>query len=243
MLRTLLTVFLSYLSLSCATTNAAAGAPTVDVGRSVVIGGVIQNGNIMHIGGQMIDWAKQSKDPIDLIISSPGGDVVTGFLFINQMEAVKAEGVKIRCFVPTMAASMAFQIFVHCDERYALSKAFLLWHRVRVSLGGGLLSGGSTVTAPMAKDLYLDMSRLDRLIFTETNNALDMPTHAVRYHFEKETLHVASQLEEADPGFVHTFPAIPGLIDALLKSQSRASDRFGRAVQFKEGQIVYIYTP
>lgn len=214
--------------------------PTVNVNRAIIINGVIAQGNILPLGDKLLKL--EGKEPVDIVINSPGGEVMTGFLFINQMEAIKANGVTIRCFVPTMAASMAFQILVHCDERYVLDKAFLLWHRVRVSLGGGL-GGGVTVTAKAALDLYRDLNSADTLIFGEIVKALNISKAVAAFHFERETLHVGSQLGELAPDFCTSYSSIPGLQESLTNTKiPGASPPAGFKGHFGVGEIVYIYT-
>ena len=202
---------------ACATTATARGdgPPVLDATRTLVLEGVIANGNALQLAEPMLKLAKDGTgDPIDLVISSPGGDVLTGFLFIGIMDAARATGTKLRCFVPTIAASMAFQLLVHCDERYALEHAFLLFHRVRVSL-----PSGAPLTAPAARQLAYDMERMDKRMFTELQATLGMATNIIRFHFERETLHVAADMAATTEGFIKVYPVIPGLIEAMLDTK------------------------
>ena len=217
---------------SCA---AIAAPPTLDQSRTYVLGGVIANGNALALADKMLAQAHDGTNmPLDLIIASPGGDVITGFLFINVMEAVKAAGTPIRCYVPTIAASMAFQILVHCDERYALDRAFLLFHRVRVSL-----PQGTPITAPSAREMAHDMALMDQGIYTELVNALGMDEKVIRYNFERETLWVAADLAAATNSFIQVYPAIPGVIEAALAKNIPHMPSAGGNT--KSGQIIYIW--
>lgn len=223
------------------TTMAGAGPAPVKE-RTVVLNSVVSRGNILALADAMDKLASKSDDPVDFIVNSPGGDVITGFLFINRMDALRAKGVAIRCWVPEMAASMAFQILLHCDERYALSKSFLLWHRVRISLGGGLFGGGTVMTAPLARAMATDLQAFDDIITEELNQKLGMPTADIAFHFENETLHVGSNLQRLAPDFLKTYAVIPGLLE-LLEAQDvpRVDAGLGDILGFRPGEIVYMF--
>lgn len=231
----LLLALLMFASVSC-----QAGPLQVDKSRALIIEGAIEKGNILELGKKLLE-ADPSKGPMDLLINSPGGDVVTGFRFINQMEEAKANGLTIRCFVPEMAASMAFGIFVHCSERYALAHSFLLWHRARV-MGGGLF--GSAMTAPMARGTAAQLEVLDSQILREATAAMpDADPRLVEWHFENETLHTGESLHIFSPDFLTPLQQIPGLFDAMMDKKTPRSvvreSLFGR-MQVQPGQIIYV---
>lgn len=207
--------------------------------RVAVINTVIMRGNILAQGDAMLKMARESSDPIHLVVNSPGGDVITGFMFINQMEAVRSKGVRIKCYVPQIAASMAFQILLHCDERTALSKAFLLWHGVRIQMGGGFMTQGATVTAGSARQLAADMELLDEVILRELDATLGLSEEDVRYHFSVETLHVAENLHALTPSFLKIADAIPGLLELITTEAGAGDDGTGGGL-FREGEIIYI---
>lgn len=205
---------------------------------AVVIEGVIQGNNLQPVATELLRRAAEGVQSTDIVINSPGGSVTTGFMFLSQMDEARARGMKLRCFVPEIAASMAFGILVHCDERHALARSFLLWHRARVSVGG---FGGAPMTAPQAAVLARDLDAVDKLIFEETNAALGMPEEDVRYHFENETLHVGSNLHRMAPNFITSHARIEGLYEALENQKlvrSKQPNIFG--LQFRMGEIIYI---
>jgi ATP-dependent protease ClpP protease subunit len=220
----------------------APAIPAIDPARTVAVVGPIVEGNILPLGNLLLSWAtKDPQTPASIILNSPGGEVTTGFMFVNQMEMAKSLGLTINCYVPGMAASMAFTILTHCSNRFALNHAFLLWHRVRVQVGGGLFSSGEVFTAPIADALARDLARLDALILAETLDAVDMPAYKVRYHFEHETLHVATQLADESPGFITASDNIPGLTAALFNKKIPGPTKKESQDMLKSGQIVYIW--
>lgn len=193
-----------------------AEVPTVDPQRVVRIVGPIMGDMLPEIVPQIWGLATDgSGGPVDVLIDSPGGDVETGFLLLNIFDSVRGAGVILRCFVPSMAASMAFQLLVHCDERHTLDHSLLLWHRVRVYLGG---PGGAAITAPMARDVAESLEKSDSLILGELVRALaSMPPATVLHHFNRETLHVGAQLAVEAPGFIESHAYIPGLLEVALR--------------------------
>ena len=78
----------------------------------------------------------QIKTPeVFVFISSYGGSVGAGEVFINAMEGLRARNQTITC-VADLAMSMAFIILQHCDNRYALSNSILMQHQMSFSLSG-----------------------------------------------------------------------------------------------------------
>jgi len=156
---------------------------------------------------------KQPPGEIKLIIDSPGGSVYTGFQFIAQMKALQAQGTVIKCFVPGLAASMAFHILVHCDERTVLQESALLWHRARVFVMMAAL------TAPVSAALARDLQQVDDHILRDVRGALskDLDDREIVYHFEHETLHIGRDLCDKAPGFCTSKAAIPGLLEVLAR--------------------------
>lgn len=191
-----------------------AQALEVDASRAILIEGPIGN-NLKGVTDAINNYAKQSKKPIDIILDSPGGAVVHGFLFINHMDKLKAEGIKFRCFVPGFAASMAFQILLQCNERYVLDRSFLLWHRVRINFGGMF---GAPLTAPDALYFARELQKLDTFILKELYAELPgMSKSSIRYHFERETLHMGKDLAGLTRS-IKSRKYIKGLFEAMSSS-------------------------
>lgn len=201
------------MTLSMFAVSVTAGELSVNGSRAVVVSGPIM-GSLDSTAKAMHDMSvdkKHGEEPIDLILDSPGGSVISGFAFINAMEAIKERGTPIRCFVKDMAASMAFGIFLHCSERHALSRSLLLWHRARV---GGM---GEPITAPLATQLAEALQSADDVILEETISVLskDMSEGDIERHFEAQTLHIASNLGRLLPHVLQVHSTIPGLYEAF----------------------------
>lgn len=232
-------------SLAQGGTHSKAPEVGVDSSRAMVIEGVIQGNNLSKVKEAML--SKEDNGTVDLIINSPGGSIVTGFEFVSVMESAKARGVTINCFVPHVAASMAFQILLHCDHRYVLDRSFLLWHRARVMMGGMF---GAPMTAPQLAVISKDLQAADSVILNECRKYLQLDEKTISYHFENETLHIGENLGQMSKAFV-SLPSIEGLFEALTDSKVPRSEQqnplFGRVgrvdlSQFKFGELIYITT-
>lgn len=207
--------------------------------RVTVIQGVIRGASLQAASEDLMTYSRESKKPIDIIINSPGGSVVTGFLFINRMNMLKAQGIKFRCFVPEIAASMAFQILMQCDEKILLERSFLLWHRVRINVGGMF---GSPMTAPQAEYLASSMQKLDDMILEELVNEMPgISKKVIEYHFEHESLHTGHDLGKMDPRTFIIRRAVPGLfeiLDADREAQLAGMQNLS-TLDTDRGEIVY----
>lgn len=213
-------------------------APAIDPERTVIVSGVISGGNVTQLTPNLMRMAAQDvKKPIDIIISSPGGELVTGGLFVNVMEGLRGKGVTLRCYVPTVAASMAFQLLLHCDERYSLENSVFLWHGARVFLGD------TPVTQEMAMQLSLDLEDTNSRILSDLEGTLGkfISADELERHFHLETLHTGAQLAERAPGFVHVYKYIPGLVEAMVDPRMPRSPE--RAMKVAPGSIFHAAMP
>jgi hypothetical protein len=234
----------SLLVLLSSTSAPSYAIEVSDKKPTLVISGGIARGNILPIGQKMLDLANSGTKEVQLIINSPGGSVTTGFMFLSSMQAAQQRGMKVTCFVPKVAASMAFQILSHCDERHTLNNAFLLWHRARVVLGGGMFSPGVPLTGPEAMKLGRDLESTDDAILSQLIKALgsDMDVVDIKYHFEAETLHIGLNLHKIAPDFITPHTVIPGLLEALSVEEAK-QDKEQNVItmdSFSFGDLVYI---
>lgn len=192
----------------------------------------------LYLNDQMLQLqAEDANTPIDLVINSPGGYVSIGFRIITVMKHIKSQGTKIRCFVPGMAASMAFQILLHCSERHVLDLSQLLFHRVRVFIGGGF-GGGTVLTGPDSLRLARDLSLADKMIIADLKEYLQAPMKWMMYHFNVETFHIGSNLCKKLPDVFTCHKSIEGLIPFVVEAEGNSSDH--SKVKPKDGTLIYI---
>jgi len=169
-------------------------------------------------------------DTIDMIISSPGGEVIAGSFIIDYMEHLKLGGTKFRCVVRDVAASMAFQILLHCNERYATPHSFVLWHPVRIFYQGPL-------TGEAASSLGVQLAIADEVALHDLRAYLTMPEQDMLWHFQHETLHQALTLMHSAPEF---FKAVTNKV-TNLHPEKVALDTSAFASFFGVNQLIYIH--
>ena len=76
----------------------------------------------------------KDKDVI-VYINSPGGSVLAGMTFVEQIKQMSKSGKNVVC-VADVAASMAFIILQSCPTRYVTSASILMQHQMSLRLGG-----------------------------------------------------------------------------------------------------------
>ncbi len=155
--------------------------------RTIYVTGVIA-GNAIDIASKIESLSRTSTDEdIDLIINSPGGSIVAGMQILSAMQVAQARGVNIRCFVPMLAASMAFAIYAQCDERYALPYTLLLWHP-------GKLSSNAPMTEDTTRYSAQRLAAVEKELNTLEFEALGVSKEFFVYHYIHETLWTAKEL-------------------------------------------------
>jgi ATP-dependent Clp protease, protease subunit len=70
------------------------------------------------------------REPITVIVNSPGGEVVAGLDVISQIRSIQRIGIEVRGHVMGDAASMAAVILAACCVRSATSLSRIMWHGV-----------------------------------------------------------------------------------------------------------------
>jgi ATP-dependent protease ClpP protease subunit len=108
----------------------------------------------------------KKKGDIFLMVNSPGGNVLTGSIFIDSMKNAQARGIKIRCFSTVYAASMAFSILMACDSVSVFANTKLLFHPSRVN-------SRMPLTAPVLDKLYARLEEIDDKIIKTLKTKLN----------------------------------------------------------------------
>lgn len=124
--------------------------------RKIIINTEIDPDVVETIILQIIKFNKEDKDlpveqrkPIVLLISSGGGDVISG---LGVIDAIQNSKTPVHAVVLTMAYSMAFLIYVVCHKRYMLPNSSLLIHDGSMAMMG---------SANKVKDLQEFYGKLD----------------------------------------------------------------------------------
>jgi len=178
----------------------------VDNERLIKIVGPVDFSTIKKASDLLRLAIKDQKKPIYIMLNSPGGSILSGEMFLSAMEQAKMLGVKLVCFSSVYAASMAFSIMVHCDERYAFANTRLLFHPARINTDEPL-------TAPRLKEIYADLEVLDAELLDLLTSTMQMPRDVVEFHYYKETWLKASILAKETKNFLQIVQGIIGVSD------------------------------
>ena len=219
--------------------NTAASASTFDSNPTMIINREITGRTLKEITSAMNTLILKQNAPkvINIVLDSPGGSVYAGFQFISQMKTLQAKGTTIVCYVPGLAASMAFHILVHCNERIVLQESALLWHRARVFIMMGVM------TSPAAAELSRSLEQVDTHILNDVREALkkDMSDEDILYHFDHETLHIGQTLCASAPSFCKARSYVPGLMETL-KAAGEVGSGEEDSMPFRGTEsLIYIY--
>lgn len=180
-------------------------APALVTERTLGINGPIGGRMAFAVANSVARLASQdSRDPIQLVINSPGGSVEAGMFIVSAVELAKARGFKIQCYVPGFAASMAFQILAHCDERYVLRNSYLLWHPVRASIRAAL-------TATEAAILAGDLAETETMLIDDLRSRFKVSDEFFHRHYVAETLWNAERLAAQTGAWLKVVDDIPGV--------------------------------
>ena len=154
--------------------------------RTVKIIGVI-DGTALQIAERIEQLSAASDDTIDILINSPGGSILFGNFIIQAIKQAKKRGVVVNCVSGTLAASMAFQLFVHCDSNYAFRTTQLLFHPPRIMTNSPLLKEDLLRMA-------IGLDGVEKQLVPELREMLQLPSSTFKEHYYLETLWNAEDL-------------------------------------------------
>lgn len=124
--------------------------------RKIVINDQIDSGVVERIILQILKFNRDDKGlpvedrkPILLLISSPGGDVMSG---LGVIDVIGNSKTPVHAITLTYAYSMALLIFLKCHKRYMMPSSSLLLHDGNTAMTG---------SANKVKDLQKFYDKLD----------------------------------------------------------------------------------
>lgn len=201
-----------------ATSTFAYSAETLDPNRTVYVKGPISSQTLAPVQRKMEELlASPDRTTVNILINSPGGEVLSGMSLVNKVLALKERGIDVDCYVLDMAASMAFQLFTQCTNRFALNNSYLLWHGVRTSYFG-------PITTDTARAMVSDLKRMDATVLGQLYSSLSLKPADVRKHFRHETLWTGAQLSEVDFQFVTVEGAYLKVTEVMAKEKMVTSE-------------------
>lgn len=103
----------------------------------------------------------QSKDPIHIYISGPGGSIYEGLAIIDIIKSIKAP---VYTYCTGLAASMSAMIFLAGDKRYMFLNSYLMLHQ---PLAG--VQGQASDIELLSRQLSSLKSRLYNMVASNSN--------------------------------------------------------------------------
>lgn len=144
------------------------------------------------------------KSPIDILISSDGGMIEAGSALIVAIEFAKAKQVPVRCVNMSHVASMAFMIFMHCSERYAIPGAGYMFHYPKQVIQG-------VVTKDQLRMAAKQLDDLENAFVKDLGRRLHVPEKVVRANCDQETWWTTQKIDQLSPGFVKEVQYVSGV--------------------------------
>lgn len=197
--------------------SSTASALTVNVDplRLVNIKGEINAGSLAA-ASKIEQLADGNGGIIDIVITSGGGSVAMGSQVLSAITIAQTRGHKVRCFVPVIAASMGFQIFLMCNERYALNHAMLLWHPMKSGFRGAVTSDEMLYEAKRLQAWEVPFVKL-------LLSKLKIKFSIFQYHRKNETMWMAYEFPKLTPNFLVLVDDIKGAGDLFALTDSDSS--------------------
>lgn len=192
---------LKFLLLLILTSPAFAGSITLPKDRTIYISGAI-DGDVIFQANEIYRLANKSKDPIYIVINSPGGSVIAGIQVLTAMKAAKYKGVSFHCMTTLLAASMAFQIYANCDRRYAFENSLQLFHPMAVE---------GRFTGPDLEYSAAQIKMLEAPLVAYLIKALNLRRDVFFTHYQRETLWTSYTLLKVSPRFLTIVDDVVGL--------------------------------
>ena len=83
-----------------------------------------------------LDREEGTKEPINILLNTPGGSVWDGLILVSLIEQMKDMGYTINTTAIGTAASMGFVIFITGSNRYSYRHAQFMLHDISTMMGG-----------------------------------------------------------------------------------------------------------
>lgn len=192
-----------------------------DNSRTVELIGVVR-GDAIQLADKINALSEESDDDIYMLINSPGGSVGPGMAVVDSMLQAKARGVEFHCFSGVLAASMAFIILSHCDNRVTFHNTKLLFHPISLSTRGSRI-----------QELFVSLEQIlaqERRIMRHLQSVMGLPWRDFHMHYFAETFWAATELKEHTKRerFLKTVTKVRNASQNLFRWRSKRRGLFGK---------------
>lgn len=190
-----------------------------------------------------------SKEPIQVIINSPGGIVNAGETFIQMLQMAKRSGTPIDCIVVGAAYSMGFNVLGECGAIYALPDATFLFHPVKAGTD-------QPMRAIDALQMAQAIDQMDQHYLKVAQQVTGFRPEVVKGNYYQETMWTMDMIEgtaagQGIPPFATRISVIRGLPRTAIQYPGRDDYERNRKSRTKSGfsldgdniKFILIYNP
>lgn len=164
---------------------------------------------------KLFELANASQEPIYIQLDGPGGANIFMNRILQTLDIIKARGIEVHCFVPSLAASAHFNILaLGCSHRYAFKRTELMFHgsrKIPVHLPLG--------TEEILGEIVGQLAEMNQLMLEELckeMKGIDSPCTDIVQAFKEEKVWKAPDLVKITrPGFLKILKDIRG-VDAQV---------------------------
>lgn len=149
--------------------------------RKVFLSGGIDSESVDLVVKQLLFLeSMDEREPIQLIINSPGGEVLAGLYLYDQLKGMK---VPIDIYCAEMAASMAAILLAagRKGHRYILKHSKVMIHEPLISSSSGGISGSASSIAKSAESIMQTKRDLVTILAQDTGRSEKEIEKAVSY--------------------------------------------------------------
>lgn len=170
------------MSLFALTANASPSAKPKTIvltsDNTLVLDQEVDDSTVAEVTQQamIMDSKLESKEPIYLVLATPGGSIQAGLEFIQNMKSLNRPVHTITIF----AASMGFQIVEGLGQRYVTQYGTLMAHKARGGFQGEFPGQINSRLTYWLKRL----NRIDQDVVSRTNGKLNLKTFQDLYENE-----------------------------------------------------------
>jgi ATP-dependent protease ClpP protease subunit len=145
--------------------------------------------------------AEDRSDEYYLVIDSEGGSLFAGIIMLNRLRELRANDVKVHCYVVDEAMSMAYWLLSECDQRFTTAYAQLLWHPAyRIESEG--------IDAPAMKAGAEELEMRQAFIKKRIQEEMKIDPILYEYYAVNQFIWIGVSLSERFPEFIKVIDAI-----------------------------------
>lgn len=197
--------------------------------RTLILDQIVRKDNMERLSSDLLEMASRSTAPIYLVIDSPGGSVLDGFKFVENMQAAYAVyGAPTTCIITGMAYSMAALIATFCHTTYISDIGSMMYHSASYGV-----QGSAEYVSEVVRFTDQFLKELDQKIAKQLGLTLE------QYTFLKANSLWLSAGEAVSHGWVDGY-AKNVIITAKKPEEQESFSIFGFKIRFFEPGVQWL---